>query len=164
MLLLAAFGCTTEKRCAKKYPCSGVDSIRTEYVETVRDTIITIPGDSASITALLKCDSLGNVYIAMIDQLKLGTHVKPKIEIKNNWLKADCKVDSMQIYFHYKEKYGSSYRTITNTKIVEKKLSKYQGFMIESGEVMYVTLTLLLLAYIIYLVLKKVLKYIGVMR
>lgn len=54
--------------------------------------------DSASIEALLRCDSLGNVYIAQIERLKTGNRLKPEIIIKNNYLKATCKADSMLIY------------------------------------------------------------------
>lgn len=54
--------------------------------------------DSASIKALLECDSLGNVHIKEITELKAGLMVKPSIKLVDNYITTECKVDSFLVY------------------------------------------------------------------
>lgn len=64
----------------------------------VRDTIVTIAPDSASIKALLECDSAGNVLIKELQEVQ-GKNVSLQAQLKNTnkgtALVIDCKQDSL---------------------------------------------------------------------
>lgn len=77
--------------------------------------------DSAYIEALLECDSLGHVYIAKIEQLQSGKRIKPEVIIKNNYLKASCKVDSMLVYELIASRYKVSEKVENKMSIEEIK-------------------------------------------
>lgn len=88
--------------------------------------------DSALIRALLKCDSLGNVYIAEISQFKAGGQVKPEIIIRDNYIKVTCKVDSMLIYQTYTQRFSASTTSEAEHKVEIQKPpgSSWQLFLI----------------------------------
>ena len=85
--------------------------VQTEVKEVVverevRDTIVTIQPDSASIKALLECDSAGNVLIKELQE-EQGKNVALEMALKNKQndkgdsagvtLEIDCKADSLQM-------------------------------------------------------------------
>lgn len=80
--------------------------------EVVRDTVVHTKPDTASIVALLKCDSLGNVYMQQIMQLQAGRTVRPQIKIVDNVITLDCEVDSVAVYFQLKSRYSHTTDTI----------------------------------------------------
>lgn len=88
--------------------------------------------DSALIEALLKCDSLGNVYIAEISQIRAGGQVKPEIIIRDNYIKVTCKVDSLLIYQMYSHRINTSTSMETDKKVEIQKPpgSSWQWFII----------------------------------
>lgn len=91
-----------------------IRDVRVEKVtETLRDTVVNILPDSASMQALLKCDSLGNVYMDQITELELGKNVKPKIRLVNNTITLDCIVDSLAVYVTWKERYTAVSDSVT---------------------------------------------------
>lgn len=65
----------------------------------VRDTIVTIAPDSASIKALLECDSAGNVLIKELKEAQ-GKNVVLQAQLKNTnkgtAIVIDCKQDSLE--------------------------------------------------------------------
>jgi hypothetical protein len=65
----------------------------------VRDTIVTIAPDSASIKALLECDSAGNVLIKELQEAQ-GKNVALQAQLKNTnkgtAIVIDCKQDSLE--------------------------------------------------------------------
>ncbi len=65
----------------------------------VRDTIVTITPDSASIKALLECDSAGNVLIKELEETQ-GKNVALQAQLKNTnkgtAIVIDCKQDSLE--------------------------------------------------------------------
>ena len=78
--------------------------VQTEVKEVVierevRDTIVTIAPDSASIKALLECDSAGNVLIKELKEAQ-GKNVKLQAQLKNTnkgtAIVIDCKQDSLE--------------------------------------------------------------------
>lgn len=85
--------------------------VQTEVKEVVierevRDTIVNIQPDSASIKALLECDSAGNVLIKELQE-EQGKNVALEMALKNKQndkgdsagatLEIDCKADSLQM-------------------------------------------------------------------
>jgi hypothetical protein len=126
-------GCMTQEKCWKRFPPSVNDSIITEIL--YRDSTIYIT-DSAGITALLECDSLGKVRIKQIKDFYAGQFVKPSIVIRDNWLKADCKIDSGRVYFTWKETHVKEVKTKVFVKITNK-LTGLQNFLCWSGGILW---------------------------
>ena len=92
----------------------------------VRDTIVTILPDSASIKALLECDSAGNVLIRELTEAQ-GKNVKLQLSLQqasgNGVVTIDCKTDSLERVI-----------TLQNEKISELSNNK----QVETVEVKYI--------------------------
>lgn len=116
LTLVLISSCATEKRCKRKYPCNGsvrfIEKVFHDTIERVRDTTVILPADSAWLKGLLKCDSLGNAYLAQITELKTGKNVRAKVIVRDNKIYVGCNVDSASVYIAWKEK---------NIKTIEKK-------------------------------------------
>lgn len=84
-----------------KTPQPIVQEVTKEVVveREVRDTIVTIAPDSASIKALLECDSAGNVLIKELQE-EQGRNVALQAQLKNTnkgtAIVIDCKQDSLE--------------------------------------------------------------------
>lgn len=73
-------GCATERRCSNKFGTStSSDSVQIEYIETVTDSLVYIPGDSVTVFIKNPCDSLGflkpNIYHLRGDKNKVNSTV-----------------------------------------------------------------------------------------
>ena len=91
----------------------------------VRDTIVTIQPDSASIKALLECDSAGNVLIKELQE-EQGKNVALQAQLKQTnkgtALVIDCKADSLQVLV---DKYREELSQVSDNKQVETIEVKY---------------------------------------
>ena len=92
----------------------------------VRDTIVTIAPDSASIKALLECDSAGNVLIKELEEVQ-GKNVSLALALKNlkgkpATLSVDCKQDSLEKVIALKDE---TIKEMSNNKQVETIEVKY---------------------------------------
>ena len=105
--------------------------VQTEVKEVVierelRDTIVTILPDSASIKALLECDSAGNVLIRELTEAQ-GKNVKLQLSLQqasgNGVVTIDCKTDSLERVI-----------TLQNEKISELSNNK----QVDTVEVKYI--------------------------
>ena len=142
-LLLSS--CATRERCARLYPPSSSSqlNVQNDTIEKIKDSIIYVPADSASIKALIECDSLGNAYIKEITELKSGKNVKPSFKLKDNILIMDCKIDSLAVYFAWKEQHIRNIRdSISVQTIVERvnELTKWQSTQIQAGRLLFIIL------------------------
>lgn len=93
---------------------------------TITDTIVTIEPDSASIKALLECDSAGNVLIKELEEVQ-GKNVSLALALKNlkgkpATLSVDCKQDSLEKVIALKDE---TIKELTNNKQVETIEVKY---------------------------------------
>ena len=123
--------CYTQEKCNRLFPPTITvhDSIHTEYCETLRDTTIQIPADSAWLRAWLKCDSAGNV---IIDQSWSGTgNAIPselQFSIKNNVLYVKFMKENYELRLQLKDKLIKYYRdkqtTIEHTTNILKPWQK----------------------------------------
>jgi hypothetical protein len=105
--------------------------VQTEVKEVVverevRDTIVTIEPDSASIKALLECDSAGNVLIKELEEVQ-GKNVSLALALKNlkgkpATLAIDCKQDSLEKVIALKDE---TIKELSNNKQVETVEVKY---------------------------------------
>jgi|GEM_PF-1779263 len=88
------------------------------------DTLVFTRPDSASIIALIRCDSLGNAYLSEITRLQTGRSVKPSLSVKNNLAYFDCKVDSMAVYMKLFRRFESVSDTTATVVTVYKDRQK----------------------------------------
>ena len=95
---------------------------------TITDTIVTIQPDSASIKALLECDSAGNVLIKELEEVQ-GKNVSLALALKNSskgkpigTLSVDCKQDSLEKVIALKDE---TIKELSNNKQVETIEVKY---------------------------------------
>lgn len=148
-----------------------------EYVTKV-DTFYSVPADSAKSIIYINCDSLNNPVISegFTDQgkgIKMNYHFKDDIDIsktKKNQkipLYVNCKIDSSMVAFSYFNTHQEIFRshlqdstnTITVIQYIEKKLSKWNSFLLIIGKYTFWFLIFLLVGLIVYITL-KILKYI----
>ena len=122
ILLLLLSSCSLEKRLAKYCPlCTQKDSTIT--VIQVKDTTITIPGETITLLDTLYCDSLGNVISKLTGDLrdKDGKLVSLQTKLQNNVYYTKVKVDTI-----YKTIKGNDiYHTNTITKTLKPEKIKY---------------------------------------
>ena len=92
-MALIVFGCRTPQ------PIVQTEVKEVVIEKEVRDTIVTIAPDSASIKALLECDSAGNVLIRELTEAQ-GKNVKLQLSLQqasgNGVVTVDCKQDSLE--------------------------------------------------------------------
>lgn len=93
-IAICLFGCNTTQPIVQT-------EVKEVVVEReVRDTIVTILPDSASIKALLECDSAGNVLIKELQE-EQGKNVKLQLSLEqasgNGVVTVDCKQDSLEM-------------------------------------------------------------------
>lgn len=109
--------------------------VQTEIKEVVverevRDTIVTIQPDSASIKALLECDSAGNVLIKQLQE-EQGKNVALEMALKNKQsdkgesagatLEIDCKADSLQMVIDVQNEHIRELNDIISKHVEEIK-------------------------------------------
>ena len=127
----------------------------TVYIETIhRDTVISFAADSASMKALLLCDSMGNVLLQQIDFLQ-GNNITLQTRLLHNspitTLMVDCKQDSLQKEIELLTTKIKENRTEVRTIEVPKKMNAWQAFIQVSG---YLAWSCLILGFILKIILK----------
>ena len=103
--------------------------VQTEVKEVVverevRDTIVTIAPDSASIKALLECDSAGNVLIKELQEAQ-GKNVSLQAQLQNTnkgtAIVIDCKQDSLERVIALQNEKISELNNNKQTETIEVK-------------------------------------------
>ncbi len=97
---------------------------QTTITEKHSDTVLFSAPDSASITALLKCDSLGNAYLAEITKLKTGRATRPEVRVRDNLIYLKCNVDSMAVYLSMHRQFKTTADTSSTVVTVFKERQK----------------------------------------
>ena len=96
-LVLTILYCVFFGGCKTVNPCvvgtNTHDSVYV-YVENT-DTMVVVEQDSASMRALLECDSMGNVLLRELEQ-EQGRNIALSATLKGNVITVDCKQDSLQ--------------------------------------------------------------------
>jgi hypothetical protein len=110
--------------------------VQTEVKEVVverevRDTIVTILPDSASIKALLECDSAGNVLIRELQEAQ-GKNVKLQLSLEqasgNGVVTVECKQDSLERVIALQ---NEKIQELSNNKQVETVEVKYIPYFVK---------------------------------
>tara|TARA_R110000868_G_scaffold201243_1_gene448821 strand:- start:55 stop:543 length:489 start_codon:yes stop_codon:yes gene_type:complete len=122
LLLVFVSSCSLEKRLAKYCPlCVQKDS--TETIIQVRDTTITIPGETVYLEDTLYCDSLGNVLSKLNGVLrdKDGKILSLQTKLQNNVYTSKAKVETITKVI----KGNDVYHTRVVTKTLKPERIKY---------------------------------------
>jgi hypothetical protein len=151
LIIIAVSSCSLEKRLAKYCPlCVQKDSTIT--IIQVRDTTITIPGETITLIDTLYCDSLGNVVSKLKEELrdKDGTLVSLQTKLQNNVYYTKVKVDTI-----YKTIKGNDiYHTRVVTKTLKPEKIKYIPWWVNFFAVLGVILFIILIVYFGYKLIK----------
>ena len=149
-IMLAMFGCKAPQ------PIMQEKIVEVERVVTKTDTIVTILPDSASIKALLECDSAGNVLIKELQEAQ-GKNVSLALALKNlkgkpATLSVDCKQDSLEKVIALKDE---TIKEMSNNKQVETIEVKYIPAFVKVMAWIGGALSLLLLLWVVLKVYKR---------
>lgn len=148
LLLIGASGCRSTKPAAVTPSVTTSSSATQEETGGTNQVGYTKP-DSAMIRALLACDSTGNVYIAKIEALQAGLSVKPKVEVRDNYIYLQCKVDSAAVWTKWSRFHEVKSDTVQVVKYlpgtVTNKLNRFQQVMISAGIIACISLLIFIL-------------------
>jgi hypothetical protein len=138
LMFLLTGGCRTQRGSVAPILPAVISSTSTSNITSggTEQAGYTKP-DSASIKALMACDSLGNVYIRQIASLQMGQNVKPSIQVKDNYIYLKCNVDSLAVYEKWLRFYNRTSDTINQVKYlpgeVTNELTWLQSLLIKLG-------------------------------
>jgi hypothetical protein len=122
--LLVALLVTILPSCKTPQPIVQTEVKEVVVEREVRDTIVTIAPDSASIKALLECDSAGNVLIKELQEAQ-GKNVALQAQLKNTnkgtAIVIDCKQDSLERVIALQNEKISELNNNKQTETIEVK-------------------------------------------
>lgn len=122
-ICVAMLGCMLQG-CKTPQPIVQTEVKEVVIEKEVRDTIVTIAPDSASIKALLECDSAGNVLIRELQEAQ-GKNVKLQLSLQqasgNGVVTIDCKTDSLERVITLQNEKISELSNNKQTETVEVK-------------------------------------------
>lgn len=125
LLVLAGLGaCSAKKHVAAPpvfIPGQPITITKTEII--YRDTVLYYPGDSAQLTALIKCDSLNRAYLHMINNIP-GNQTRIFYRIYADTLKINARIDSAAIFHRYAQRYNTTTTTTETTMYVPPVIEK----------------------------------------
>ena len=111
ILLFVLTGCKTSQPVIER---------TVTWTETLRDTVVIVEPDFASVRALFECDSLNRVVMKELE-IKRGQKVTPEVKWQYGVLEVSIPVDSQAVYLSWKERHGLTQETITITEISKVK-------------------------------------------
>jgi hypothetical protein len=152
LLLVFVSSCSLEKRLAKYCPlCVQKDSTIT--VIQLKDTTITIPGETITLLDTLYCDSLGNVISKLNGDLrdKDGKLISLQTKLQNNIYTSKAKVQTI-----YRTIKGNDvYHTKVVTKTLKPEKIKYIPWWVTFLAVVGGIVMIIILIYVIIKIVKS---------
>ena len=152
ILLLLLSSCSLEKRLAKYCPlCVQKDS--TVTVIKIKDTTITIPGETITLLDTLYCDSLGNVISKLNGDLrdKDGKLISLQTKLQNNIYTSKARVQTI-----YRTIKGNDvYHTKVVTKTLKPEKIKYIPWWVNFLAVVGGIVMIIILIYVIIKIVKS---------
>lgn len=152
LLLIFVSSCSLEKRLAKYCPlCVQKDS--TVTVIQLKDTTITIPGETITLLDTLYCDSLGNVISKLNGDLrdKDGKLISLQTKLQNNIYTSKARVQTI-----YRTIKGNDvYHTKVVTKTLKPEKIKYIPWWINFLAVVGGIVMIIILIYVIIKIVKS---------
>lgn len=140
--LLTLTSCLSQKRidkicanCPTRTTIKDSVTVKTDVV--VRDSIVTIPADSAWYKLWLACDSAGNV-VTVRTEIVNGTNTKIEYITKDNYIETKCLVDSQAIALKWLERHTVKTEMHTEQSVIQKSgLGAWGKFFFHFGRVMF---------------------------
>jgi len=152
LLLVFVSSCSLEKRLAKYCPlCVQKDSTIT--VIQLKDTTITIPGETITLLDTLYCDSLGNVISKLNGDLrdKDGKLISLQTKLQNNIYTSKARVQTI-----YRTIKGNDvYHTKVVTKTLKPEKIKYIPWWVNFLAVVGGIVMIIILIYVIIKIVKS---------
>jgi hypothetical protein len=152
ILLLLLSSCSLEKRLAKYCPlCVQKDS--TVTLIQLKDTTITIPGETITLLDTLYCDSLGNVISKLNGDLrdKDGKLISLQTKLQNNIYTSKARVQTI-----YRTIKGNDvYHTKVVTKTLKPEKIKYIPWWVNFLAVVGGIVMIIVLIYVIIKIVKS---------
>ena len=152
LLLIFVSSCSLEKRLAKYCPlCVQKDS--TVTVIQLKDTTITIPGETITLLDTLYCDSLGNVISKLNGDLrdKDGKLISLQTKLQNNIYTSKARVHTI-----YRTIKGNDvYHTKVVTKTLKPEKIKYIPWWVNFLAVVGGIVMIIILIYVIIKIVKS---------
>ena len=107
-ILLTIILCLLFPSCKSQVALTNTTEKERIVTEVVRDTVVKTEADSATILALLECDSLNNVILRQLDT-KSGERIEPQVSVKQHedgtlGIQFDCKEDSLRHEIQLRDK------------------------------------------------------------
>jgi len=152
LLIILVSSCSLEKRLAKYCPlCVQKDS--TVTVIQIKDTTITIPGETITLLDTLYCDSLGNVISRLNGDLrdKDGKLISLQTKLQNNIYTSKARVQTI-----YRTIKGNDvYHTKVVTKTLKPEKIKYIPWWVNFLAVVGGIVMIIILIYVIIKIVKS---------
>jgi hypothetical protein len=152
LLLIFVSSCSLEKRLAKYCPlCVQKDS--TVTLIQLKDTTITIPGETITLLDTLYCDSLGNVISKLNGDLrdKDGKLISLQTKLQNNIYTSKARVQTI-----YRTIKGNDvYHTKVVTKTLKPEKIKYIPWWVNFLAVVGGIVMIIILIYVIIKIVKS---------
>ncbi len=102
--------------CKTMHPAFENTHVQT-VIETVKDSVIIIEADTATVQALFECDSLNNVVMRELEIAK-ARRVSPEVRFRDKIVTVTLPVDSQAIWVSMKNRFEQKTDTLIRTKIV----------------------------------------------
>lgn len=102
------------------------DSVHIEYRDTTYFDTTYLPTDQAYITALFECNSLGQVQMKKIIELKAGIRARPTIELRGDTVFVLCECDSAAIVSIFQGRFKREYVSTDSKVEVKDSTSIYE--------------------------------------
>ena len=150
--------------------CRTPQTLQTDTVREVRiierDTLITIAPDSATVRALLECDSTNQVILRQLCTRNgnrisaTATLLSPPLkegagEVLGGLLSVVCHEDSLSRLLHLRDSVITTLRTEQRTIEVPAPLTRWQSFCLVLGQITFALLATALLTLIILFILRS---------
>jgi hypothetical protein len=134
-IFLLIIGLIVISGCSRK----SLPLMKSSTVVTERLIPVPIPADSSLLTALFACDSLNNVYLKALSEVK-GNNIKSFIELSNGQFQYKTKYMHDTLYVKTKDSLVYKDIPVPAPYEVEKRLSGFQLFLVWSGAILWVIL------------------------
>ena len=116
IIIILLCSCSTTKKFETE--------IKTEYIETVKDTTIYIT-DEAYFRAYLECDSMNRVVIKELEN-KAGKLIKQDVKYIDKYITVQAEIDSQAVYISWKETHDiKKEKEYVNVEVVKKVYPKW---------------------------------------
>lgn len=142
IVMLFASGCGSVKKITSETSSDSTkvelkkDSLVSEHIQILRDSVIKYVADSSTLDMYFECDSNNKVLIKQINELKSGNKIKQDFKFKDGHLNVKNTINEDSVKVYWKEFYSREYNeklseVNTNSKMESKtEITKKQSIWV----------------------------------